>query len=103
KFYLFSPILPSPFYLPLSPSPHPTLTPVLPNIAQRSCLLSVSRRTNMFSFGITFLFRLSRIMNYRLNVHCLWLESTYEAFIRRWIEMETEPTLEHWTELPRSR
>ncbi|CAO2579621.1 hypothetical protein LEMLEM_LOCUS1066 [Lemmus lemmus] len=24
-------------------------------------------------------------------------------FIRRWMERETEPTLEHWTELPGSR
>ncbi|CAO2632050.1 hypothetical protein LEMLEM_LOCUS21609 [Lemmus lemmus] len=26
-----------------------------------------------------------------------------QTFIRRWMEIETEPTLEHWTELPGSR
>ena len=32
----------------------------------------------MFFFGFTLLFDFSRLANYKLNVLCLWLESTNE-------------------------
>ena len=67
---------PSPYSLPFSPN-HPY------SHAPKFCLVILSASNfqedlYMFFLGFTLLFSFFRIMKYRLNVPCLWLESNYE-------------------------